>query len=603
MYNFILFIFFILKIVLTSPICKEGLNNCSLCNPLTKLCTKCSLEIYSPNEEGGCSPIYKCQLGKNYCLICDELGKNCLECQKGLYPDENGGCSFTDNCEISYKGHCLKCKSDFILTGEICKSLDLDDFAFCSKINDETGQCEECQKGYYLNNGDKKCSSIENCDESTFGKCISCERGFYLDIKEDKCIRYNSNNFPLLFCKESLDRKKCDKCVEDYFFDEEGNCININYCLEKKEYLCNKCIDGYYFTKYRDTCVNDPNCSLGDGIHGLCRLCNDNYYLDLNDMKCKLNNENDNFKFCEKVENNKCISCKFPNYLSEDGKCTTTKNCSEVENGVCLSCVDGYYLGNDNRCIDVEHCIYSETYYECKECEDGFYYNRTNKTCLKYIKGYENCRVTSYKGDYCSFCKSNFYANQSDHLCYSNKENDNFYKCILTDLSGALCAKCENGYYIGIKDNKCTPNIENCEILNEKGDECLQCNRNYCYNKKLKKCEISNEIISEEKKFLYRCIMTSEEGTECEICDNSYTLKDGLCVYDRFCLEKDSNGDCLKCYKRSGDYSYCINKYFGCMVHFDVNCHECNNINDFDECTKCEDGYELNEKGKCALVF
>ena len=68
------------------PLCQNEQNNCMICNPVTKLCAKCSLDIYTPNDNGGCSPISKCTLGKNYCSKCDELGKNCVSCQTGLYP-------------------------------------------------------------------------------------------------------------------------------------------------------------------------------------------------------------------------------------------------------------------------------------------------------------------------------------------------------------------------------------------------------------------------------------------------------------------------------------------------------------------------------------
>ena len=60
----------------------------------------------------------------------------------------------------------------------------------------------------------------------------------------------------------------------------------------------------------------------------------------------------------------------------------TQKIVLKLKNGVCLSCIGGYYFGLDNRCIDVENYKYSETYYECKDCKDGFYYNRKIKQCL-----------------------------------------------------------------------------------------------------------------------------------------------------------------------------------------------------------------------------
>lgn len=131
-----LFIFlFILNPVFLSTICKEGENNCLRCDPLTKLCSKCSLDIYSPGEDGGCSPLRKCILGKNYCSECDEDEKKCLRCEPGLYPDEIGGCSFVGNCEISYRGQCLECLEDYILIGgeqdsfKICKALESEDLA------------------------------------------------------------------------------------------------------------------------------------------------------------------------------------------------------------------------------------------------------------------------------------------------------------------------------------------------------------------------------------------------------------------------------------------------------------------------------------------
>ena len=87
-------------------------------------------------------------------------------CVVGYFPYENGGCSYTDNCEISYKGKCLKWKEDYILIGQediynndaikICKSLNYGDLKNCEEINLLTGFCQKCKKDYYLNNGDWK---------------------------------------------------------------------------------------------------------------------------------------------------------------------------------------------------------------------------------------------------------------------------------------------------------------------------------------------------------------------------------------------------------------------------------------------------------------
>ena len=122
-------------------------------------------------------------MGENYCIECNEEGNLCKKCEEGYFPDENGACSYTDNCEISYEGKCIKCIEDFVLIGEIfyfgdglkmCKSINSEDLKNCDRINEEKGTCLTCKEGYYLNSGDKKCSKTLNCYESTFGICKKC---------------------------------------------------------------------------------------------------------------------------------------------------------------------------------------------------------------------------------------------------------------------------------------------------------------------------------------------------------------------------------------------------------------------------------------------
>ena len=158
--------FLIIYFIQSSPLCKEGTNNCKRCDPLTNLCLNCDLDIYSPDENGGCSPLGKCISNKNYCKECDEEGKQCQKCDVGFYPDSNGACSFVEKCEISYRGFCLKCVLDYILIGEeqgikICKSIFSEDLQKCEKLNSKTGLCEACEKGYFLNSGDKKVQKLK----------------------------------------------------------------------------------------------------------------------------------------------------------------------------------------------------------------------------------------------------------------------------------------------------------------------------------------------------------------------------------------------------------------------------------------------------------
>ena len=97
---------------LLSQVCIENENNCKKCDVFNILCHECDLNIYTPNQNGGCEKTKKCETGYNYCDECNEEGNLCKLCSIGYFPDENGGCSYTNNCDISYNGVCLKCKDN-----------------------------------------------------------------------------------------------------------------------------------------------------------------------------------------------------------------------------------------------------------------------------------------------------------------------------------------------------------------------------------------------------------------------------------------------------------------------------------------------------------
>ena len=67
-------------------------------------------------------------------------------------------------------------------------------------------------------------------------------------------------------------------------------------------------------------------------------------------------------------------------------------------------------------------------------------------------------------------------------------------------------------------------------------------------------------------------------------------------------MEEDQ-GKCIKCSTFDEDSFYhCLNSDFGCVETFVNNCLECNDISDFYICTKCMDGYKLNEYGDCSKI-
>ena len=593
------FLFLItLKIISTSPNCIIGINYCLKCNPITKLCSKCELEIFIPDKNGGCIGTQTCILGNNYCIECQENGILCKLCEAGYFPDENGGCSYTDNCEISYHGNCLQCEENYILIGDsdseikFCKSLDSEDLKNCGKIDAQKGICEECKEGYYLGKEDKKCTKTKNCYDSTFGTCKKCINGYYLDKLDDSC-KEQKNIFEN--CMLTINGITCDVCNENYFLDEEGKCGKSNFCGKfGDDGLCEKCVSGYYPSSYDNSCTTEKNCYYAYEEFGLCHLCQDNYYIDLKDGKCKSNQEDNDYKYCYSVENG-CLVCATGYELGEDLRCSSSENCFKSKFGICQECKENYYLGLDHICSEVEHCIYSQ-FNECIKCEDMYYYDKNAKKCLK-DDNLKNCQY-AFDG-ICQKCREDFYLNQTDYSCYSNKDIGDYYKCAMTHQNESYCISCIENYYYGNKYKKCS-SIEGCEnSLDE--IKCDECNSNYyCLNKKSGKCEFNDEIESEEKKYYFKCNRTNEEGTSCEKCLDGFTLNEnGLCVDDIHCSEKDNDGNCLKCQNDENE-NYCLNHIFGCVEYYFDNCLECNDIYDFYKCTKCNNGYEFdNDNYQC----
>ena len=43
----------------------------------------------------------------------------------------------------------------------------------------------------------------------------------------------------------------------------------------------------------------------------------------------------------------------------------------------------------------------------------------------------------------------------------------------------------------------------------------------------------------------------------------------------------------------------CLNKDFGCVLTDTKNCLECDDFLDFNKCTKCEKGFELDDDNEC----
>ena len=446
-----------------------------------------------------------------------------------------------------------------------------DDLIHCSSINYDKGFCLECEDGYYLSSLNKKCTKIENCGYAIFGVCKRCKYYYYLDKKQQKCLP-QENQF--MNCKISNDGIKCDECFDDYYFDKEGKCVMSNYCAKGKQNRCEKCIDNYYLSSYGAVCTTEEQCYMGRSDIGICTQCNDDYCLDLKDGKCKSNQKDNELINC-KVAKGKCIECIYGAYLDQDQICTNTPNCEKSEKGKCVKCSDYYYLGLDGKCSRVEHCIYSDSYFNCIECETNYYFNKRNQTCNISEGIFENCKY-GYSDKSCEKCKDGFYLNKNDNLCYSNKEPGAYYKC--DEGNNNVCTLCIDGYFLSNIDHRCTK-AEFCDII-EDDNRCRICADTYCLDAKTGLC-VDNDIINNiEKKFYFRCNVTNEESTACEYCLEGYDLKDGLCLDVQHCVEINEDNTCKRCQKTGDEYyEQCLNEIFGCIEAYnDKNCLECNDL-------------------------
>ena len=258
------------------------------------------------------------------------------------------------------------------------------------------------------------------------------------------------------------------------------------------------------------------------------------------------------------------------------------------------------FLGLDHKCTNVENCIYSSGG-ECKECLDGFYYDKINKTCTKWKNNFlKNCKSNSaFDHKICEACKDNYYLNRKKNLCLPNTEKNKFYKCQVSNDNGEECAFCVKDYFIGRLDKKCSL-IQGCLKSLDEG-VCLKCDKDFCLDNN-GYCVDNYEIKEIDKKYIYRCSELNKNGDECLKCEKKELEinNDGLC-YDKIHCEKFEKGICIKCQKENPDgyYSYCLNKEFGCIDSFHKNCLRCDNILNLDECTQCDIGYELDKEGNC----
>ena len=462
----------------------DDLKNCKKVNNITGLCNICEEEYFMNKGDNKCIKIKNCYESiygicssciEGYYLnikkgICEKIENsffnckqtideiNCDICNKNYYLSEDGQCSETIMCKKTKKNICEECSFGYqLLENGSCTNE-----KNCKLADKDTGICNFCLDGFYLDNKDRKCKS--NRENNEFKNCVlynngcnKCENGYF--ISEDlKCVKTRG-------CAES-ENGICLKCSEKYFMGLDNNCSISEHCIYSGKnifYGCDECEKNYCYDIFSKVCFlieeeKFENCKMAYGTR--CSLCHDNFYLNDTNSICYDNtNENDKFYKCEKTDyyGNECFKCIEGYFLSEDKKCTKIENCKISENeNKCLECIEFF-------CLDVKK----------QECIENDFLQEEKK------KIYINCNKTNEEGNKCEECLEGYEVGEQGYC-------EDAERC-LEKIDG-ICIKCGNdnsGNYCANSIFGCIPTyLQNCikcdDIYNLYA--CTQCEEDYKIN-------------------------------------------------------------------------------------------------------------------------
>ena len=623
--------------------CQPNENHCLKCSDISYKCETCDENFYQDDnggcanienceisEKGNCKKcipnyalVYK---GKSYMecismdteelLNCEEydIYGHCLKCKEKYYMNVGDKkCSNAPNCLYSTKGICDICDYDFYLdkkqekcfsnnsTNNFWKCIFSDDGIKCNKclspyylsennfcvkskfckIGDEKmslGKCSKCNESYFLTE-DKFSCTVSNVCISGYEyneKCKLCKDGYYNNIINGNCFSNQEDNdqkYCLIFSEQ------CDKCIDNYYLDEDFKCTYSENCA--KSYLgnCTKCIEGYYLGRLDNKCTTVKNCIKSDFNYN-CEECDDGYFLYAYE-KCVNDTE----------MGGKYKNCKI--VLSYDDKC------SECKKGFYLD--ETNYLCYNNSKHDFHKCsrviLNSEGKKECASCEPPYYLGSEDLKCTL-IKG---CSKSNQNGDICLKCETGLCLNHIKNLCqinsYIDKEEGNeiCYKCISTKSYEQKCNECEEGFTPSDKGYCLDESL--CD--KKEGGKCIQCKQNV---------KIEESLLSYCLNDQYGC-MESVEG--CLKCNDFYDPSICSQCFKGFYLDEDFNlcQECSEGCDSCTDYNDCG----GCKEEgyyiikepsgedtYDAECGKCNEgcriCSDDLDCEICYSGYFLNNK-------
>ena len=417
--------------------------------------------------------------------------------------------------------------------------------------------------------GTQVCNNLLNCfDKHSYEKesSISYEEGYDIETTQISSIYLTKiENEEFLFKGELSDNGLCPK----YCFQCQESINNKN-----NKYSCVKCQKNYKLDIENNICINKiENCKEFNDEENCIECIDNNYGL----VK---NNENDE-TICLKISDMKDEYLMF----SDDSK-NYYKKCSDIINNCktcssttfCTSCFVGYGMVDNinNNCI---------------ELNDNYYFDsdlNTYKICSYKNPGCKACLNIGTNDIICKECDSAAnYVLIYDILNYcklqTDLEND---KSIFFDSKTLKYLACSDSRYHSVK---------NCNTCHNK-DKCDTCKSGYEMANSNELCLSYSDInqnVYYKNTLDNKYYLCSNVIKGCEICENGEK-----CTHCYIGFDLEENDKCIPTALAMTRY-YLNNetgKYVSCTKI--ENCEEC--ISNA-ECTKCINGYELNNSS-CNII-
>ena len=349
------------------------------------ICIECS-NRYFLDSSAICQPV------NPNCKTYNTTNGHCLSCYPGFGIIEDTclpgivSSNFDPNCAQFEGDVCIKCSKGFFpaLDGK-CKGVN----PSCKTYDPSNGWCTSCYAGYEVQaNGlcllGQSQSAIANCNEidPISGLCVKCSFGYYFD-EFGQCRQIDPN------CK-SFDTvaKRCTECYPGKELDSNNNCVKSASpvvdpnCKTFRNNICIECSKGSIFNAF-GTCITiDPTCKTYDEADGKCTSCYSGFELSpiRECVKAKIIERDPN---CKTFRDEICIECSKGAIFNAFGVCITVDpSCKTFDeaDGKCTSCYPGFELSAVRECVKAKaedgdpNC---KTFRDgiCIECSQGAIFN------------------------------------------------------------------------------------------------------------------------------------------------------------------------------------------------------------------------------------